>query len=110
MRRSICAPSLPPTISRIVVKLLQKSPEMRYQTARALHRDLVECRSQLERNGVIENDFPLGTADAPYRPLFSKKLQVVDFTFFRGVLAAQLATQTRGAAWAASRKKDKSAA
>ncbi len=65
---------LPPTLSRIVTKLLQKSPEARYQTARALHRDLVECRAQLAASGAIEDDFPLGTADAPYRPLFSKKL------------------------------------
>jgi serine/threonine protein kinase len=66
--------SLPPTLSRIVVKLLQKSPETRYQTARALQRDLVECRDQLLRHGAIDDDFPLATADAPYRPLFSKKL------------------------------------
>jgi len=67
-------PALPATLSRIVVKLLQKLPESRYQTAAALHRDLCECHAQLQRTGMIENDIPLATADAPYRPLFSKKL------------------------------------
>jgi hypothetical protein len=67
-------PELPGTLSRIVAKLLQKAPEARYQTARALHRDLVECRAQLRSHGTIDDDFPLGTADAPYRPLFSRKL------------------------------------
>jgi len=67
-------PELPATLSRIVVKLLQKEPADRYQTARALARDLAECRSQLERTGRIPDEFPLGTADAPVRPLFSARL------------------------------------
>jgi hypothetical protein len=67
-------PSLPSTFSRIVAKLLQKSPEDRYQTAHALHRDLCECRDQLERHGSIDSEFPLASADVPYRPLFSKRI------------------------------------
>jgi hypothetical protein len=67
-------PELPATLSRIVVKLLQKAPEARYQTARALHHDLCECREQLRRRAHIDAHFALGSADAPYRPLFSKKL------------------------------------
>ncbi len=67
-------PEVPATLSHIVAKLLQKAPEARYQTARALHRDLVECRTQLRDRGRIDDDFPLGSADAPYRPLFSRKL------------------------------------
>ncbi len=67
-------PHVPGALSRIVLKLLQKEPEGRYQTPRALERDLLECRQQLERTGHIEDDFPLGTADAPHRPLFSKQL------------------------------------
>jgi hypothetical protein len=67
-------PGVPATLSRIVSKLLQKTPEDRYQTAHALRRDLSECRQQLLRAGVIQDDLPLGTADAPYRPLFSRKL------------------------------------
>jgi hypothetical protein len=65
---------IPGAVSRIVLKLLHKEPEGRYQTPRALERDLLECRQQLERTGHIEDDFPLGTADAPHRPLFSKQL------------------------------------
>jgi hypothetical protein len=67
-------PDLPATLSRIVVKLLQKEPSDRYQTAKALTRDLEECRSQLERRGSIADELPLGTADAPVRPLFAMRL------------------------------------
>jgi hypothetical protein len=79
MARAPSAPSelrsdTPAAISRIVLKLLQKDPEGRYQTAGALERDLLECQQQLVRSGQIDDDFPLGTADAPHRPLFSKHL------------------------------------
>jgi serine/threonine protein kinase len=67
-------PGTPATLSRIVAKLLQKAPEDRYQTPRALQRDLLECQQQLERTGRIDDDLPLGSADAPYRPLFSRRL------------------------------------
>jgi hypothetical protein len=67
-------PATPATLSRIVAKLLQKAPEDRYQTPRALHLDLLECQQQLERTGHIDDDLPLGSADAPYRPLFSRRL------------------------------------
>ncbi len=65
---------LPSTLSRIVIKLLQKEPEDRYQTAVGLSRDLEECLDQLRRTGCIEDDFPLGRADAPLQPMFKKKL------------------------------------
>ncbi len=67
-------PGVPATLARILSKLLHKAPEDRYQTVHALRRDLVECKQQLERKGVIDDDLPLGSADAPYRPLFSRKL------------------------------------
>ncbi len=67
-------PGVPPTLSRIVMRLLQKSPEARYQTAHALHHDLAQCHEQLQSSHAIADDFALGTADAPYRPLFSKRL------------------------------------
>jgi hypothetical protein len=67
-------PGLPATLSRIVTKLLQKSPEDRYQTAPALERDLAVCHEPLYRTGTIQGDFPLGTADAPCPPIFSKRL------------------------------------
>jgi len=65
---------VPPTLSRIVGKLLQKAPEDRYQTAYALRRDLEECHDQLRRTGSIQNDLPLAAHDAPYRPSFSRRI------------------------------------
>jgi len=67
-------PDSPATLSRIVMRLLQKSPEERYQRAEALQHDLKRCNEALARTGTIQDDFPLGSADAPYRPLFSKRL------------------------------------
>jgi len=65
---------LPPTLSRIVQRLLQKEPSDRYQTADALRRDLLECKEQLDRTGAIADELPLGAADIPMRPLFSMRL------------------------------------
>jgi hypothetical protein len=67
-------PDLPARLSRILSKLLQKSPEERYQTAHALHRDLEECRGQLERTGAIDDAVPLARTDVPHRPLFTRRL------------------------------------
>jgi len=67
-------PELPPTLSRIVLKLLQKEPSDRYQAAHALERDLCECQHQLASTGCIADDLPLGTADIPIRPMFSMRL------------------------------------
>jgi len=67
-------PGVPLTLSRIVSKLLQKSPEDRYQTAYALSRDLFECRAQLTATRTIPVDMALGSSDVPHRPLFSREL------------------------------------
>jgi hypothetical protein len=67
-------PELPATLSRIVMKLLQKEPEERYQSASALADDLRTCIEQLDRHGAVADDFPLGTSDTPQRPLFPKRL------------------------------------
>jgi hypothetical protein len=68
------APEIPGTLSRITMKLLEKEPEDRYQTAEALQIDLESCREQLERTGAIDDELPLGAADAPYRPLFRQRV------------------------------------
>src|SRR5439155_8599962 len=47
------APAVPPVVSDIVVRLLAKNPEDRYQTARGLLRDLEECRRRYETSGTI---------------------------------------------------------
>ncbi len=66
--------AVPATVSRIVMKLLEKEPEDRYQTAEALLVDLDTCREQLESRGAIDDELPLGSADAPYRPLFRRRI------------------------------------
>lgn len=55
-------PETPPIISEIVLKLLAKSSDDRYQSARGLQHDLQRCLSELESQGRIE-PFLLGTRD-----------------------------------------------
>jgi serine/threonine protein kinase len=45
---------VPPPLSEIVMKLLSKMAEERYQTATGLEYDLKRCLSQWERSGRIE--------------------------------------------------------
>ncbi|EPX57592.1 Two-component sensor histidine kinase [Cystobacter fuscus DSM 2262] len=56
-------PSIPPAVSAIVLKLLAKTAEERYQSAEGLWADLERCREGL-RQGALE-PFPLGTRDIP---------------------------------------------
>ncbi len=67
-------PEVPGPLSQIVLKLLQKEPQDRYQTARGLRSDLDECLGQLQRSGRIGNEIALGREDAPSRPLFTRKV------------------------------------
>ncbi|HIK08910.1 MAG TPA: AAA family ATPase [Oscillatoriaceae cyanobacterium M33_DOE_052] len=53
---------IPPIISEIVMKLMAKSPEDRYQSAWGLKADLEECFKQLQNNGTI-SDFTLAYQD-----------------------------------------------
>src|SRR6185503_19724169 len=50
---------VPAQVSAVVMKLLAKSAEDRYASARGLEIDLLECLSQWERSARIE-PFPLG--------------------------------------------------
>jgi len=61
----------PETLSRIVLKLLSKDPENRYQSALGLRADLLTCQSQLKRFGYIDDDLPLGVVDTAARLVFS---------------------------------------
>jgi diguanylate cyclase (GGDEF)-like protein/PAS domain S-box-containing protein len=54
--------SVPETISNIVMKLLEKTAEARYQTAWGLKHDLEICLQQLQTKGQIA-DFTLGQQD-----------------------------------------------
>ena len=55
-------PDLPAMVDTIVLKLLAKEPAGRYQSAAALHADLVRCRDDWQRTGDIAA-FPPGRAD-----------------------------------------------
>ncbi|SHO42932.1 trifunctional serine/threonine-protein kinase/ATP-binding protein/sensor histidine kinase [Desulfopila aestuarii] len=55
--------SLPKTVSAIILRLLEKIPERRYQTSHGLLYDLQHCQQQLQQRGSIA-DFPLGRHDA----------------------------------------------
>ncbi|MCL1469598.1 trifunctional serine/threonine-protein kinase/ATP-binding protein/sensor histidine kinase [Argonema antarcticum] len=53
---------IPKAVSDIVMKLLEKTAEDRYQSAYGLKADLEECLAQLQRNGNI-SDFQIGRKD-----------------------------------------------
>lgn len=65
--------NLPPAVSGIVLKLLAKNAEDRYQTAAGVEADLRVCLEQWESTGCIE-PFVLGIHDIPNRMLISEKL------------------------------------
>ncbi|WP_257450234.1 trifunctional serine/threonine-protein kinase/ATP-binding protein/sensor histidine kinase [Archangium lipolyticum] len=54
-------PGLPPVLSAIVMKLLAKVAEERYQSAEGLKADLERCRDDLRRG--VREEFPLGAHD-----------------------------------------------
>lgn len=56
------APEVPKVLSDIIMRLLSKVAEERYQSARGLERDLKRCLAELEAAGQIE-PFPLGIWD-----------------------------------------------
>ncbi|MCA9704618.1 MAG: AAA family ATPase [Myxococcales bacterium] len=57
---------VPPPVSAIVAKLLAKSAEHRYQSARGLLHDLEQCLARLRDGGAVA-PFALGTHDASPR-------------------------------------------
>src|SRR6185369_11547876 len=65
--------NIPAPVSRIVMKLLAKTAEERYQTAIGVEKDLRRCLAEWERQESIEA-FPLGEQDAPDRLLIPEKL------------------------------------
>ncbi len=68
---SICEinPDIPPILSDIVIKLMEKNVENRYQSAFGAKWDLEQCLKQLKATGTIES-FSLGESD------FSNQLQI----------------------------------
>jgi PAS domain S-box-containing protein len=67
-RRQVPAP-----LSAIIMKLLAKNAEERYQTAAGLATDLRRCLLEWESQGRIDA-FPLGTQDSPDRLVIPEKL------------------------------------
>ncbi|UGQ48760.1 EAL domain-containing protein [Massilia endophytica] len=59
-------PAIPAVLSAIVLKLLQKMPEDRYQSLQGLHADLEQCLRQWEADGSVA-PFPLGLKDTSDR-------------------------------------------
>jgi PAS domain S-box-containing protein len=65
--------SVPRAVSAIIMKLLAKTAEDRYQTAAGAASDLRRCLDEWEARGWID-EFPLGEHDAPDRLLIPEKL------------------------------------
>jgi PAS domain S-box-containing protein len=65
--------NVPAAVSRIIMKLLAKMAEERYQTAAGAERDLRHCLAEWESQHRID-EFPLGQHDAPDRLLIPEKL------------------------------------
>ncbi|WP_437275218.1 AAA family ATPase [Sorangium sp. So ce375] len=55
-------PSIPPQLSAVVLKLLSKAADDRYQSALGLQRDLDECSARWQASGAIQ-PFALGERD-----------------------------------------------
>lgn len=79
-------PELPATVFDIVGRLLQKSPDDRYQSAAGLLADLQRCLRSHERNGVVDS-FEIGRAD------HSRELAVSGRVFGRDAELEQLTTR-----------------
>lgn len=60
--------ALPGQVSRVILKLLEKAPEDRYQTAAALEADLRRCLNEFAGTGAI-TEFPPGHFDIAARLL-----------------------------------------
>src|SRR6202166_4271362 len=67
------AAETPRTLSAIVMKLLAKTAEERYQTAEGVEADLRRCLAQWESHGRVD-PFPLGAHDASDRLLIPERL------------------------------------
>lgn len=59
---SVVKPTVPQALSNIVLKLMAKSPDQRYQSAKGLVHDLERCQRALVTEEPLE-PFPLGTDD-----------------------------------------------
>jgi PAS domain S-box-containing protein len=65
--------NIPASVSAIIIKLLAKTAEERYQSAAGAESDLRRCLAEWEAHGRID-EFPLGEHDTPNRLLIPEKL------------------------------------
>jgi serine/threonine protein kinase len=65
--------NLPSSVSAIIMKLLAKTAEERYQTAASVERDLRRCLAEWETQGIVA-EFALGEHDTLDRLLSPEKL------------------------------------
>ncbi|WP_041682067.1 AAA family ATPase [Cupriavidus sp. DF5525] len=65
--------TVPAAVSQIVMKLLAKTAEERYQTAAGVEHDLQHCLADWQRQRRVD-DFPLHERDTPDRLLIPEKL------------------------------------
>ncbi|MCC5816116.1 MAG: serine/threonine-protein kinase PknK, partial [Leptospira sp.] len=64
---------IPEVLSAIILKLISKSPDERYQTPKGLHHDLIICKESLRGVGEIKN-FPIAERDSSLRFSIPEKL------------------------------------
>jgi PAS domain S-box-containing protein len=69
---------VPRAVSAIIMKLLAKTAEERYQTAAGVESDLRRCLTEWETHRCID-EFPLGEHDTPDRLLIPEKLYGREF-------------------------------
>ncbi len=82
-----CDSRVPLSLSNIVMKLMSKSAEERYQNSFGLAADLRECFDQLQQNGMIKS-FPLGVQDVSIRFILPRLLvgRTKEFDVLRAAL------------------------
>jgi len=67
-------PQIPEVLSAIIMKLLAKAPEERYQSVLGLRADLMECAKLMDQHGRTPFTMTLGSRDFPYDLQLSRKL------------------------------------
>jgi len=72
-RLDVVAPAIPGVLADIVMKLIAKAPEQRYQTASGVQADLERCRQELAEHGRIAA-FAIGQHDVAVRFEFTDRL------------------------------------
>ena len=89
------APGIPAVVEEIVLKLLAKSAEQRYQTAAGVEADLRRCLAELESAGRIDS-FPLASQDVRDRLAIPERLygRERDVEALRAVVAGFAAKTT----------------